>query len=373
MDFGIMFFSSVQPPASGGRYDLLLDTARFADEHGFCAIWVPERHFHPFGGLFPNPAVVGAALATVTRRLQIRAGSLVSPLHDSLRIAEEWSVVDNLSGGRAAISFGSGWNLEDFLFFPERYERRQEVMYEQIEQVRRLWRGESLRRRDSNGREIDVRIFPEPVQADLPVWVTSSGNERTFVSAGEAGGNVLTHLIGQGLDELAGKIQRYRDARESRGFDPRTGKVTLMLHTFLGTDLAEVRRTVRGPFREYLRSALSLEQLAFQAGGAISGGHRVRPHEILERDLEDLLDLTFDRYFQMASLMGTPESCQPLLERLEEIGVDEAACLIDFLDDPAAILRSLPVLAELRAAFSSPDLARATATQVDQFLMDLEA
>lgn len=367
-----MFFSSVQPRAGEGRYELLLDAARFADGQGFAALWVPERHFHRFGGLFPNPAVLGAAVAMATRRLQIRAGSLVSPLHDSLRIAEDWSVVDNLSGGRAAISFGSGWNIEDFVFFPERYGRRQAVMYEQIEEVRTLWRGGCLKRRDSNGREMEVRVFPEPVQRELPVWVTSSGNERTFVSAGEIGANVLTHLIGQDLDDLAAKIRRYREARESRGRDPREGKVTLMLHTFLGRDLETVRATVRGPFREYLRSAISLEQLAFQAGGAISGGHRVQPHEIRERDLEDLLDLTFERYFRTASLLGTLDSCQRLLWRLEEIGVDEIACLIDFLDDAAAIRESLPLLAELRRTFSTDDLERTGAAQVDQFMADLE-
>ena len=91
-----------------------------------------------------------------------------------------------------------------------------------------------------------------------------------------------------------------------------------------------------------------------------------------ERDLEDLLDLTFERYFRTASLMGTPESCQRLLWRLEEIGVDEAACLIDFLDDSAAIRRSLPLLAELRAAASAETVEQATAARVDQFLVDLE-
>jgi natural product biosynthesis luciferase-like monooxygenase protein len=368
-----MFFSSVQPHAEEGRYELLLDAARLADEQGFSALWVPERHFHRFGGLFPNPAVLGAAVAMATRRLQIRAGSLVSPLHDSLRIAEDWSVVDNLSGGRVAISFGSGWNIEDFVFFPERYGRRQAVMYEQIEEVKTLWRGGCLKRRDSNGREMEVRVFPEPVQRELPLWITSSGNAQTFVSAGEIGANVLTHLIGQDLDELAAKIRRYREARESCGFDPREGTVTLMLHTFLGRDLEMVRETVRGPFREYLRSAISLEQLAFQAGGSISGGHLVQPHEIRERDLEDLLDLTFERYFQTASLLGTLDSCQRLLWRLEEIGVDEIACLIDFLDDAAAIRGSLPLLAELRKTFAADDLERAGAAQVDQFLTDLEA
>ena len=84
---------------------------KFADEHGFHAIWLPERHFNQFGGLFPNPSVIGAALAMVTRNIQIRSGSIVAPLHHPVRIAEEWAVVDQLSGGRVGLSFASGWHL----------------------------------------------------------------------------------------------------------------------------------------------------------------------------------------------------------------------------------------------------------------------
>src|SRR5438874_1155394 len=113
MDFGLMFFSS-DAGASAHKYGLLLEAAKRADERGFCCVWTPERHFDRFGGIFPNPAVTSAALAMVTRRLQLRAGSLISPLHDVIRIAEEWAVVDNLSNGRVAISFGSGWNVNDF-------------------------------------------------------------------------------------------------------------------------------------------------------------------------------------------------------------------------------------------------------------------
>jgi natural product biosynthesis luciferase-like monooxygenase protein len=352
MDFGIMFFSS-QAAASGeageGKYRLLLDAAAFADRRGFCAVWTPERHFHAFGGLYPSPAVVSAALAMITERLQIRAGSLISPLHHDVRIAEEWSIVDNLSGGRAAISFGAGWNVDDFTFFPERYPRRQAVMYEQIETVRRLWRGETLVRENTYGKPVEITLHPRPVQRELPVWITSSGNVDTFVSAGVHGANVLTHLIGQDLAALAGKIERYRAAFAEHHGDGARGRVSLMLHTFLGSDLAAVRQQVRTPFREYLRSAIGLEQLAAQGGGAISGGHKIAAHTIPPDAMEELLDLTFERYADHNALLGTPASCRPLIARLEEIGVDEIACLIDFIDDPAAVMASLEHLDVLRA------------------------
>ena len=84
-------------------------------------MWTPERHFHPFGGLYPNPALTSAAVAAVTKRVGLRAGSVVLPLHNPLRCAEEWSVVDNLSDGRVGLSFASGWHASDFALMPQNF------------------------------------------------------------------------------------------------------------------------------------------------------------------------------------------------------------------------------------------------------------
>lgn len=366
-----MFFSSTAQKSSGGRYDLVTEAVRFADAHGFRCVWTPERHFHEFGGLFPNPSVVSAALAMITSRLQIRAGSLISPLHDPVRVVEEWSVVDNLSGGRVAVSFGSGWNADDFIFFPERYASRQAVMYDQIELVRRLWRGERVTRRNHLDKEITLSLYPRPVQEELPVWITSSGNVETFRSAGRYGANLLTHLLGQDVEALADKIRAYREARREAGHDPAAGTVTLMLHTFLGADVEEVRAKVYAPFRAYLRSAVSLERKAALSGGVISGGHQVAAHDIPAEVMEDLLDLTFDRYFHSAALMGTKESCKQLVWQLKDAGVDEIACLLDFGVADADVLEGLRHLAELRAAFSPEALGRATTESLKAFMDDL--
>src|SRR6185369_7607085 len=66
MDFSLLYFSSDEGQDAGNRYRLLLEGAKFADEHGFDAVWTPERHFHAFGGLFPNPSVTSAAIAAIT-------------------------------------------------------------------------------------------------------------------------------------------------------------------------------------------------------------------------------------------------------------------------------------------------------------------
>src|ERR1041385_521813 len=110
----LFYFADAAPGTVDFKYKLYLEGAKFADEHGFEAIWTPERHFHENGGLYPNPSVLSAALATTTKHVKLRAGSVALPLHYPLRVAEEWSIVDNLSAGRAGVSFTSGWVPNDF-------------------------------------------------------------------------------------------------------------------------------------------------------------------------------------------------------------------------------------------------------------------
>ena len=221
------------------KYRLLLESARFADTHGFNAVWTPERHFESFGGLFPNPSVTSAALATITENVQLRAGSCVVPLHSPIRIAEEWAVVDNLSNGRVGISVAAGWAAPDFAIRPESFADAKRVMFESTETLRRLWRGETIPFPGPKG-EVKVRTLPRPVQKELPIWVTTAGNPETWIQAGRIGANVLTHLLGQSVEEVAEKVTAYRKAWREAGHAGH-GVVTLMLHTLVGPDLQSVR------------------------------------------------------------------------------------------------------------------------------------
>lgn len=343
MDFSLFYFADDR--VQDGGYDLLLDTARFADENDFVAVWTPERHFHPFGGQYPNPAVTGAALAMVTRNVSIRAGSVVAPLHSPLRIAEEWAVVDNLSGGRAGVSFASGWHAVDFALRPEVYGRRREVLVETVETVRRLWRGEEIQVVDGTGSEAAVRSFPAPVRPDIPIWLTSAGSVETFAEAGRLGAGVLTHLLGQEHEDLTSKIEVYREAFAAQaGPGGGRGHVALMLHTYVGTDTARVRDLVRRPFSAYLRSSIGL--LARASGSMMPAGvdlARLKP-----KDLDFLVAQAFDRYFHSGGLFGTVDECLDTVKRVEAADVDEVACLIDFGVPGPEVLSGLRLLDEVR-------------------------
>lgn len=343
MDFSLLFFAD-SGAAGGDGYRLLLEAARFADANGLSAVWTPERHFHSFGGLYPNPAVTGAAVAAVTERVGIRAGSVVAPLHHPVRIAEEWSVVDNLSKGRVGVSFASGWHAVDFVLRPESYADRKNAMVDAVDTVRRLWRGEEVEFSDGAGEKQSVRIFPAPVQPELPVWITSAGSPETFRVAGRLGAGLLTHLLGQDQEALARNIAAYREEFAQAHGDGNRGCVALMLHTMIGTDRDRVREQVREPFSGYLRSSIDLVVKA--ASTLLPPGFD--PNRLPERDKEFLIAHAFDRYFTSSGLFGTVNDGVETVNRLRAIDVDEIACLIDFGVPHDDVLRSLPYIAELR-------------------------
>ena len=341
--FSLSFFGNYEAAFDGHKYDLLIEGAKFADRNGFEAVWIPERHFHAFGGFSPNPSVIAAALARETEHVRLRAGSVVLPLHHAVRVAEEWSVVDNLSRGRVGVSFASGWHPDDFVFAPEAYGRHRELMFEKIEEVRYLWRGQPVAARGGAGNEIRVRLFPQPMQRELPIWITVVNNPETYRRAGEIGAGILTNLMGQTVEDLARNLALYRQALADHGHDATRGHVTLLIHTFVGTEVEAVRERARGPFCDYLKSSLDLLQNLVR-----SQGLKIDFERLSEDDLDYLLSSAYERYVRTSALIGTPETCAPVVQRLADIGVDELACFIDFGVETSTVLDTLPHLDALR-------------------------
>ncbi len=354
--FSLFYFADAGQDPDGELYRLYLEGARFADRHGFAAVWTPERHFTQVAAAFPNPSVLSAALAMVTQRVQLRAGSVVLPLHHPVRVAEEWSVVDHLSGGRVGIAFASGWVPEDFIFAPDRYADRFQVMLEGVAQVRELWRGGTLAARNGTGHESRVRLQPRPVQPELPTWITATRSPATFEEAGRLGANVLTALLSLTVPELTENIRRYREALRAHGHDPDAHTVTVMLHTLAGPDDETARDLAHGPMVEYFRSHTALrESVSRDLAGDM-------PNRAFGQvDGEQLIAAAVARYFGTSALIGGPERCLTLVRQLEEAGVDEFACLVDFGVATDRVLESLvhleTVMRRARAAPPPDDAA----------------
>jgi len=342
MRLSLMFFSGALEVKTDDQYQTILHLAEFADREGFGGIWLPERHFSSFGAPFPNPLLLLAAIAARTDRLTLRSGSLVATLHDPLRIAEDLAVLDNLCGGRLEAGFASGWLPSDFAFFPGRYEKRHALFFELIDQVQALWRGGLHDARSGTGENIHVRPLPRPVQQDLSVWIAAAQSIETFRSAGRRGDGVLTHVLDGNLQKLEENIAAYREEFESAGHHPASGRVAVMLHTFVGRDRDEVIDIVRDPYCAYLKTIAPLAR-----GLATARNRSVDLNRLNARHVDQFVRVHFQRALDGRSLIGTPEDAVKTLKIMREIGVDEVACLVDFGLRGEQVRQQLPYLTEL--------------------------
>lgn len=349
----LFFFSADSAERQGSKYQMLLESAKFADEHGFAAVWTPERHFQRFGGLYGSPSVTGAALAVTTKHVSIRAGSVVLPLQNPLRVAEEWAMIDNLSNGRVAIAAASGWHANDFVLSPDTYEKRHEDMYEKIALVQKLWRGENVSLANGMGVKTEVSILPAPIQPELPIWLTGQSDD-TFLNAGKLGFNVLTanFALHHQLKGFVHKAKLYRDAIQTH--HGRRGHITLMAHTFVGDNDDAIRTIAQPAMAEYLKVNIQMQKDhsvgARDEQGLLRKTSWVNPaiSVLSAQQTEAMIEAQVrNNLGSPLSFIGTLDECTQQAERLHENGVDEIACLIDFgigFNDVMASLRRLSML-----------------------------
>jgi len=342
--FSFLFFSDVRKDIADARkYAFMRDVTLFADRAGFEAIYLPERHFHEFGSIYANPAIVAAHLIPQTQRIRFRTAGVSLPLHHPAEVVEWWAMCDVLSNGRVDLGFGSGWAKGDFIYAPARYEDRRRICSETIGVVQRLWRGEAVAFPGPDGAEIPITVYPRPVQPELKVWLLVTSSDDGFVHAGRQGYNVFTMLYGNNLDVMSKKIALYRAARAEAGLDPAMGVVTLMLHTLLLEDRARVLAAVETPFRGYIRSALDahVATLVAQRGGETPG----------EAERKKMLDYAYERYTRTGAIFGTVEEGRAMVEQTMAAGVDEIACLVDFGVDYDVVRESLAHLERLVSVY----------------------
>jgi natural product biosynthesis luciferase-like monooxygenase protein len=309
MKFSLSFFSNVdssEPGRIAEQYEFLLRLVAYAENQHYHGVWIPERHFHPFGGLFPNPAVFASAVAMTTENLRIQVGSVVLPLHNPVFVAEEWAMVDQLSRGRVDMSFASGWNSKDFVFSPSNYENRKEIMWDGISYINKLWKN-TLNK---------VKILPTPYQQNIPIFITSSKSTDTCYQAGLNGYNLLTHFISNDLEDLQGKIKVYQDGLREGGHSITDKEIVLMLHTYIGDTLDQVEDKSKNAFISYQNSFLELE------------GQKLEISD--DRKSEITKSYIFKKYSPERSLMGTLETSRELLRQVKESGVTQIAALVDF-------------------------------------------
>ena len=205
-----------------------------ADELGFEAVWLGEHMMRPatFESHYPysptgsaqevwpeetplsDPWVVLGHLAALTSHIRLATGVYVLPLRNPFVTARAVGTVHSLSGGRAILGIGSGWNREEFEVVGEEFDRRGARMDEIIEILRRLWSGETFAH-SGEFYEFGAVCFGAPLDPPIPI-VMGGDSPPALRRAGRLGDGWYS-TAGGDLDEMVEFRNRIEDARSEAG------------------------------------------------------------------------------------------------------------------------------------------------------------
>lgn len=308
MRIGAFTVVDADPERPGADDDRVLEVVRLAEEveaAGLDSLWVAEHHFHG-GGLCPSPAVVLAACGARTRR--IRLGSLVSvlPFHRPVDVAEEYALVDRLTGGRLNLGVGSGYLASEFAGFGVEPAEKRERFDAALAFLLDAFAGRPVRVGGPGGPEVVLNV--RPVQRPHPpLWIAVQRREA-LVHVARRGASValIPYATVDGLDELASQIREYREALPAGA----TGGVAAAVHVYAGAQVELAREA----FRHYVRSRLETGS-TFLHQKAHDRPEHASPEAIERSGL---------------TVFCAPDEVAGRLDAFARLGVDELLGIFDF-------------------------------------------
>jgi probable LLM family oxidoreductase len=221
MELGAYTFAEVHPgageqwaEAAERRMAELLEEAELADRLGLEVFGVGEHHRPDFA--VSSPATALAAIAARTSDIRLTSAVTVLSSDDPVRVFQQFSTLDLLSGGRAEIMAGRGSFVESFPLFGFDLDEYDELFAGKLERLLAIRAGEPV-----NG----LGVYPRPLQDPLPVWLAVGGNPPSAIRAATLGLPMALAIIGGEPARFKPLVDLYRRAGGS--------EVSINSHTYV--------------------------------------------------------------------------------------------------------------------------------------------
>jgi len=305
LEFGLFLDLATEQTSVADHLAVYRPLVALAEEQGFGSVWAGESYAAAGGGFqhVSSPLLVLAALASETS-MRLGTGVTLLPMWDTLRLAYDCIVMDQLSGGRfeLGVGLGSAKTWRQFGVDPTTVADRTD---EQLAALRALWAGED----GYHGEHIDIAgaIGPRPLQAGgPPIWVGGKIRRSTRRAAELGDGYIAgTHF---GLGMVKRQIAGYHAALDATGKGSTAGRVAVNRILVLADDAEQAWADAAPSVERLLRKYAMLKMFPGAA-------------DLTEAPSGDLGAVR--RAAEGMCLVGTPESVAAELGPYLEAGVDQ--------------------------------------------------
>src|SRR5690242_1758184 len=223
MEFGLIAFADMQAETLPGRginahqrLKDLLEEIKLADELGLEVFGVGEHHRPDYA--VSSPTVVLGAAAAITKKIKLASAVTVLSSDDPVRVFQQFSTVDLLSGGRAEIMAGRGSFIESFPLFGYNLEDYDELFDEKLDLLLTLNKNPKVSWKGKHRPSINnLGIYPRPFQKEIPVWLAAGGTPASAVRAANLGLPLMLAIIGGQPEQFVPFINLYKQSSMKAG------------------------------------------------------------------------------------------------------------------------------------------------------------
>jgi alkanesulfonate monooxygenase SsuD/methylene tetrahydromethanopterin reductase-like flavin-dependent oxidoreductase (luciferase family) len=319
MEFGLFTLmdfhagQQTEPQYYKDTIDLIVE----AEAHGYASAWVGEEHFYSFG-VCPSPQVLLSALASRTDAMRLGTAISLLPFDHPIRKAEDFAMVDILTGGRLDFGVGRGSiqrHFDGFRVNPAESKPRYE---ESLAIIKQAWTQPSVTHQGQFWQVSDVTVAPKPIQRPHPPIYRGTVSIESYETAGAAGDNAfVTAWLVAPHTEMRTRLDRYRAIAAQNQHTTREASVFFL---FCDTDQHAAIREARE-----VTSAYAQFITGHAKGRALVGadrGTQTGPSSSLFSQRDFILSI--GDHVEERAIVGTPQACIQRLEEInDELGLDQ--------------------------------------------------
>ena len=238
-------------------YAQVMRQCELAESLGYDTFFCAEHHFHEYG-VVPDPAVMLSALAQRTRRIRLGSAISILTFHDPRRIAETYSMLDLMSGGRLVFGVGSGYLAHEFVGYGIDPQEKRDRFNEALDIVTRLMAGETLsyKGRYSASDKVVLNVLPHEGRIP-PIYVAVLARDAAY-HVGKQKNRIFTVPYASCKDfcDIGTMLAEYRKGRAEAGLAADEDDHVFTLHTYVARSDEEAKQQAKAAYDLYVDTRL---------------------------------------------------------------------------------------------------------------------
>lgn len=214
----------------------ILAEIKLADELGIDVFALGEHHRPDY--VVSSPEMVLSAAASITKNIKLMSAVTVLSSAEPVKVYQDFSTLDLISGGRAEIGVGRGSFIESFPLFGYNLNDYNELFEEKLDLLLKIntqenvsWKG-NLRAPMEN-----QTVYPRATNnGKLPVWIAVGGTPESVLRAARLGLPLIVAIIGGLPRQFKPLIDFYKKEYLRHGHNPEEMQIGIHSHTLVSED-----------------------------------------------------------------------------------------------------------------------------------------